>query len=322
MPARRKDSGWVALAWGLNIAGLFAIAIVVMAYFALKPAMAAQQINPVNMATFPATYTPYPQLLYLPTITPNPRSTLIVVQSPTPFVLKNGTRAAVIGYSVSGRPIEVYRFGNGQKEVMIVAGIHGGYEWNTIALADELIKHINDSPDIIPSDVTLYILRDLNPDGDARDHGNDGRVNDHGVDLNRNFPVNWAANWKREGCWDYAPTTGGIGPGSEPETRALMNFLQTHKIQALISYHSAALGVFPGGTPWEKNSTRFAQALSDVTGYPFPPIDTGCIFTGTLADYAVSLGTTAVDMELATHVNTDYKQNLHVLNILLNWENK
>ena len=212
----------------------------------------AAESQPISTSALPATYTPDPNSLYLPTVTPNPRSTLIVVQTPTPFVLAGGMRPAIIGYSVSGRPIEVYTFGNGEKQRMIVAGIHGGYEWNTIALADELITHIYENPDIIPSDVTLYILRNLNPDGDARDHGYDGRVNDHGVDLNRNFPTNWAADWDRDGCWDYGPTTGGTGPGSEPETRALMGFLQTHKVEALISYHSAALGVFPGGEPGRK----------------------------------------------------------------------
>jgi hypothetical protein len=56
-----------------------------------------------------------------------------------------------MGYSVSGRPIEVYAFGNGEREKMIVAGIHGGYEWNTIALADELIRHIFDNPESSPA---------------------------------------------------------------------------------------------------------------------------------------------------------------------------
>jgi len=226
----------------------------------------------------------------------------------------------VIGYSVSNRPLEVYTFGNGPNQRMIVAGIHGGYEWNTIALADQLIKYIYDNPDVIPKDVTLYVLRDLNPDGDARDHGIEGRVNDHGVDLNRNFPTNWSATWDRTDCWNLGPSNGGTGPGSEPETRALMYFLQTHKVQVLISYHSAALGVFPGGEPWETNSINFAKALAKVTKYPFPPIDTGCIFTGTLADYAVEIGAVSVDMELSTHQNTDYTENLKALNVLLNWQ--
>jgi murein peptide amidase A len=326
MPAPRhpkKDNPWVILAWGLNIIGLGAIALVLMAYLALQPASAAPQApRPNYTATIPATYTPDPLALFLPTITPNPLSTMIVVQTATPFVLENAgdRRATIIGYSVSGRPIEVYTFGTGEREKMIVAGIHGGYEWNTIALADELIQHINDNPEIIPDDVTLYILRNLNPDGDARVHGIDGRVNDHGVDLNRNFPTNWAADWNRSGCWAYRPTSGGTGPGSEPETRAVMRFLQSHNVETLISYHSAALGVFPGGEPWEENSIEFAKALAKVTGYRFPPINTGCIFTGTLADYAVEMGAVSVDMELSTHRYTDFEENLKALEVLLNWK--
>jgi len=325
-PRHRKESIWVTMAWILNIAGLGGIAIVAIAYLALQPVSAAaptETQRPVPTTTLPATYTPDPNslsLIDLPTVTPNPRSTLIVVQSPTPFVLAGGTHPTIIGYSVSGRPIEVYTFGYGRKQRMIVAGIHGGYEWNTIALADELITYIHKNPDVIPKDVTLYVLRNLNPDGDARDHGIDGRVNDHGVDLNRNFPINWAADWKRDGCWDSGPSTGGTGPGSEPETRTLMGFLQTHKIEALISYHSAALGVFPGGNPWEENSVQFAKKLADVTEYPYPPLDTGCIYTGTLADYAVDQGAAAVDMELSTHTDTDYERNLKALGVILKWK--
>lgn len=324
-PRKKNDKPLVILAWGLNIFGLCAIALVAVAYFALNPVSAASpQVNTGYTATMPPTYTPDAFSLNLPTITPNPRSTMIVVQSPTPFVIHNaGTLGRVsistIGYSVSGRPIEVYKFGNGEREKMIVAGIHGGYEWNTIALADELIQHIFDNPEIIPADVTLYILRNMNPDGDARDRGIDGRVNDHGVDLNRNFPSNWARTWDRTGCWTLTPTTGGTGPGSEPETRAVMYFLQSHDVETLISYHSAALGVFPGGVPWEEDSKRFAKALGKATGYPYPPIDTGCVYTGTLADYAVDLGITAVDMELRTHKFTDFEENLKALEVLLNW---
>lgn len=334
MPPRRKkkkDTVLVALAWGLNITGLIAAGVVFTAYWLSRPVAAAPQmendaslqpqINQAITATFPATFTPLPGVYYLPTVTRNPLSTSIVVETPTPFVLESGVRPTVIGHSVSGRPIEVYTFGNGPKQVMIVAGIHGGYEWNTIALADELIEHIVENPEEILPGVTVYILRNLNPDGDARDHGYDGRVNDHGVDLNRNFPTNWAATWDREGCWNYGPSNGGTGPGSEPETQAMMNFLKTHKIKNLISYHSAALGVFPGGEPWEENSYRFAESLGKATGYPFPPVDLGCVFTGTLADYAVEMGATSVDMELASHTRTDFKLNLKALRILQTWEN-
>jgi hypothetical protein len=99
-----------------------------------------------------------------------------------------------------------------------------------------------------------------------------------------------------------------------------MAFMQTHKIEALISYHSAALGIFPGGTPWDEASIRLAKAIHKVAPYPFPPIDLGCKFTGTLADYAVVRGAVAVDMELTDHKNTDFKLNLKVLDVLLKFE--
>ncbi len=319
MPARRrkKPSVLVIFVLLLNAAGALAILTIFLAYFLQRSARAAPQPEPA--LTLPLTTTPIPTRYNLPTITPNPRSTEIVVETPTPFVLM-GLAPGVIGYSVSGRPIEVYSFGQGAKQYMIVAGIHGGYEWNTIVLADQLIRYLNVHPEIIPQDDTLYILRDLNPDGDARDHGIDGRVNDHGVDLNRNFPINWSATWDRSGCFDQAATTSGSGPGSEMETHVIMNFLNLHQVQALISYHSAALGIFPGGTPWDPASVRLAQAIAAVSTYPFPPVETGCVYTGTLADYAVSRGAAAVDMELSDHEHTEFSMNLKVLNVLLNFK--
>ncbi len=99
-----------------------------------------------------------------------------------------------------------------------------------------------------------------------------------------------------------------------------MSFISSRKLKAMISYHSAALGVFPGGVPWTADSKRLANALSKVTGYPYPPIDTGCEYTGTLADWAVENGVGAsVDMELADHKNTDFEKNLKALNVLLNF---
>jgi predicted deacylase len=214
----------------------------------------------------------------------------------------------------------VYTFGSGENGRMIVAGIHGGDEWNTVTLANQLIVYLDQYPHVIPSDITLYILRNLNPDGEARSHDKYGRLNSNGVDLNRNFPANWQAEWERAGCWNYLPTSSGSEPGSEPETRALMTFLGSHPIDSLISYHSAALGIFPGGEPWDERSVQFAEAIAGVSSYRFPPMDTGCVYTGTLADYAVSTGITAVDLELTNHFDTDFDVNLNILETLLTFQ--
>jgi protein MpaA len=323
MPRRKKSSSshtWVYVIWGINAAFIICLLGMGVLYITSQRASAAN-VTVETPRVDPTQYIP-PTDYILPTLTPNPNAaTQPVFETSTPFTLLNGQQAVVIGVSHQGRPIDVYTFGGGDHEYLIVAGIHGGSEWNTIELADQLITHINNHPDVIPNDVTLYIIRNMNPDGEARDHSVDGRVNNNGVDLNRNFPTqNWVADWNRDGCWVWRPTTGGSYGGSEPETRTVMSFITSHRIDAVISYHSAALGVFPGGVPWEPASIRLAKQLAEVTGYPYPPMDTGCEYTGTLADWAVENGVgAAVDMELTDHKHTDFEENLKALKVLLNF---
>jgi protein MpaA len=204
---------------------------------------------------------------------------------------------------------------------LIVAGIHGGYEGNTVDLANHLLVRLSEDPALVPADSTLHLIPNMNPDGTSRGRNADARTNANGVDLNRNFPSrNWLPSWDRENCWNQRPTTGGEAGGSEPETRAVMSFIGSHRIQALISYHSAALGVFPGGDPWEPASERLAKALSSATSYPYPPIDIGCHYTGTLADWAVEVGVgAAVDMELSNHQDSELSRNLRALKALLDF---
>ncbi len=261
------------------------------------------------------TNTPRPPTQALQATTRSPATVASITR--TPLVLSHDQQPDIIGYSVEGRPLNMYTFGYGQRQLMIVADIHGGDEWNTLTLVNQLIKYLNQHPETVPDEVTLYILPSLNPDGEVRAHDKYGRLNHNDVDLNRNFPVNWQADWNRAGCWNYLPSSGGTGPGSEAETQALMNFISSHNVEALISYHSAALGIFPGGDPSDENSVRLAEAIAQVSNYRYPPLDTGCTYSGTLADYANSKGIAAVDLELTNHFETDFEQNLDILNVLL-----
>ncbi len=270
--------------------------------------------SPIVTITPTATPTPLP-----PTSTAKP-STLTPSPSPIPPTSTPATpQPQIIGYSVAGRPLEVYRFGIGPTEKMIVAGIHGGYEWNTIVLADELIQYLESHPEIIPPDHTLYLLRAFNPDGFERSRGFGGRANENNVDLNRNFPSNWKAEWPRPGCWDYIPITGGTSAASEPETQSLMDFVENHDLKAFISYHSAALGIFPGGQPPDEGSLSLAEAMAQVSAYPYPPIDAGCVFTGQLVDWVSDQGIPAVDIELTNHQDSDFEINLGILSVFLDW---
>jgi len=296
------------------------------------PEIAATKTKPLwQGSTLPVEPTHPPVTATVSTVpssaTRTPRTT------PTPFPTPDETWQAInaekyegrstgkiIGYSVNGLPLNVVTYGSGSTERMIVAGIHGGYEWNTIELANQLIAYLKKNQHIIPEGVKIHILRAINPDGEARSHGIEGRANANGVDLNRNFPSNWQAEWPRDGCWDYGPITAGAYPASEPETVALMNFIKSRNIDALISYHSAALGIFPGGNPPDDRSLSLAAAAASVSTYPYPPINTGCQFSGQLIDWASDQGIAAVDIELTDHEHSDFDQNVFVLIKLLNWQ--
>lgn len=308
------------IAWLLNGGAVLLLLGILVAYFSRPPAEASSAPFTYRGGTPRPTATPVPTSFYLPTITPNPLATPIEDYStPTPFVFTGGPAPGIIGYSVLGEPIRYYQFGQGERRFLIVAGIHGGYEGNTTDLANQLVVYLTDHGDLVPDDSSLYIITSMNPDGAALGRNADARANSNGVDLNRNFPSrNWAPDWDHTKCWNSRPTTGGDFGGSEPETRAVVNFVLAHRIRALISYHSAALGVFPGGDPWEPASERLSEALASATGYPYPPIDIGCHYTGTLADWAVENGVVAaVDMELSNHRDADFAQNLRAVKALL-----
>jgi hypothetical protein len=277
--------------------------------------------------------------LIFPTITPIPLSQATATPTALPLQAFTGTNnepetvsleeiaddnaipdtVFSIGFSVEGRELTMYRFGSGDSHRLIIAGIHGGYEYNTTDLAFELIAHIEKNPDTIPKNVTLFIFPSLNPDGLAHSKWYEGRANANGVDLNRNWDFNWKATWNPFACWSYLPIHGGDHPFSEPETIALRDFIFDNDISAIISYHSAALGIFAGGMPTNTISVPLAEAVSEVSPYPFPPLDFGCEMTGQFIDYVASHGIPALDVELANHRDTDFQINLRILETFLSW---
>lgn len=297
---------------------------------ALEPEVLADRAAQPTSWELPPTWTPDEIAGPTPTVTPPP---LIVTLSwptapawdtpivpETPLAARMDQKPIVIGQSVQERPLEVYRFGQGPFQRMVVAGVHGGYEWNTIELADELIAYLRKHPSLVPSHITLYILRSLNPDGEVAGRGPEGHNNAHGVDLNRNWDANWRSSWPSYGCYRRGPVSAGPHPASEPETLALMAFLADHNIDALVSYHSAAPGIYASGDPPHPESQSLGEHLSEASGYPFPGPVTNCIYTGTLVDWAYHLlAIAAVDVELRNHEKTDFEMNLRLLAALLNW---
>jgi hypothetical protein len=313
--------------WILNVAGVLILCAFI--WYENKPMKAeADSFSFDNQPSFslPALVTATPTTLQADF--PAAQTTAQISESPelpTPSLDPSATQEnpIVIGYSVAGRPIEVYRYGTGTTGRLIVAGIHGGNEYNTTKLARELMAYIDKHHQVIPENITLYILPSLNPDGEARAHTVDGRVNDHGVDLNRNWPYKWVKDYDRSSCWHYRLTSAGDYGASEPETASLLIFIVSHpEIDGLISYHSAALGIFAGGVPEFKPSIRLAESLAKVSTYRYPPKDIGCIYTGNLTDWAANTqGIAGVDIELHDFKHTDFDENLRVLKVFLGFKN-
>jgi hypothetical protein len=345
----RRLPKWLIFAvWGGNLIlilvffGLLAFNFYRQNTYALPQQVIGQNVDPAivqatltSLATIPATTAPQPVISQTTAATPSPMpSQSVAPPTNTPLPLPTYTLTAlptntstpppfgetfVIGFSNENRPLEVTRFGNGPIQRMIIAGIHGGYEGNTIALAEEFLAYLPTHPEIIPPDTTLYILPNFNPDGYARKLGAQGRANANNVDLNRNWDSHWVSEWPMTGCWSQLEITAGSSPASEPEIQALMLFLLNNPIDALINYHSAALGIFPGGQPPETSSISLAETLAAITPYAYPPLETGCQYTGQLIDWAADHNIAAVDIELTDHTHTDFDINLKVLHAFLNW---
>jgi LysM repeat protein len=220
--------------------------------------------------------------------------------------------------SVQGRPLNVYRLGYGPRKRALIGAIHGGYEWNTVDLMTKTLDYLSDAPELIPPELTLYILPIANPDGYAA--GTDpivARMNAHGVDLNRN----WDYQWQMTATHGTRPVSAGTAPFSEPETIALRDFLVNNEIEAVIFYHSAFTAVFQGAGITTSQTVELAQLVAEATGYRYAPQGVpGQITTGDAIDWLTVNGITAIEVELTTHQALDWEQNLAGLSVFLSWD--
>ena len=125
-----------------------------------------------------------------------------------------------LGRSEDGRPIVADRVGDPQGTRVLVVGCIHGNESAGIAVARALER--------VRTQLDLWIVPNLNPDGYARDTRQNGR----GVDLN----ANWSSQWHGGGHpWDvYYP---GPFPFSERETRIGRNLILRLRPQVTIWFH-------------------------------------------------------------------------------------
>ncbi len=246
----------------------------------------------------------------------SPASTPLPSATPTEGPLVASEQ--VIGYSVAGQPIAAYRFGQGPIKVVLIGDIHGEYEANTNLLAQQLVDHFQAHPGQVPARSSLWIIPTMNPDGLANGH----RWNEDDVDLNRNADTDLdgcAGNdWSSDtvGLEGDHPGAGGAYPFSEPEARAVRDFLADAWVA--VFYHSAAEAIFADTCQRHEPSGRLAKVLSSGTGYPVPEEGwTGYRLTGEFGDYLAGEGVAAVTVELTDHEDPELERNLKGIQVLL-----
>lgn len=203
-------------------------------------------------------------------------------------------RTRSIGESVEGRPLLLLELGNGKRRIFLNGAVHAREYISTTYLMYMIDRYAYayategawDGYDLkkLLDQVTFCIVPMVNPDGvnlvqnglasvknpeaaakiaaDPRDPTGyaSWKANVRGVDLNRNYPARWNAGTKVA-----APSYSlfkGQTPLSEPETKAIDNYLNSAMCWAFISFHSMGEGVYGWDDP---RGTYYPQVYSMVS---------------------------------------------------------
>ncbi len=232
----------------------------------------------------------------------------------------------ILGTSIEGRDIVVETFGTGDTDLLFIGGIHGGYEWNSSLLGYEMIDYLHENADIIPENLTVHIVPNLNPDGlfeatniegkfvaadipnvDIHTTGI-GRFNANAVDLNRNFDCRWSP----EGVWRGNSVGTGGGPFSEPEAQLIRDYiLETNPVAGIV-WHSKANNVYGSecGDPVTADTLTLMSTYAQAGSYGEVPVFDAYPVTGAIEDWMASLGIASVSVELETRTDSEFERNL------------
>jgi murein peptide amidase A len=158
--------------------------------------------------------------------------------------------------------------------VLVIGGIHGD-EMTSSALVFHWIALAQTPPSDMALSIHWRFIPSLNPDGLFAKPSR--RTNANGVDLNRNFPT---PNWERDAkeYWEIRTRRDprrwpGPKPLSEPESRFMLEQMDTFKPNLIVSVH-APYGVLDFDGPSVPPS-KLGRLYLDQVG----------IFPGSLGNY-------------------------------------
>jgi Predicted deacylase len=266
--------------------------------------------------------------------------------TPTAPVLEQKVNQTIsdIGLSVEGRVIQSYHFSWIHEEVgtktlatlpsvattsqriLIIGGIHGGYEWNTAILAWQLINYLEQNPNILPKNISVSIVPNLNPDAlfpvilkegrlsltDLPEMGLEEqkkyRFNKNEVDLNRNF----ACNWNEISSWQGRKVSGGTEAFSEPESKAIRDYILSWQPNAVLVLHSASGLIYASACNGEimPETSEIMNLYADTVNYGKQDEFDSYAISGAIEDWLASIQIPALTVELKNHIDVEWETHL------------
>jgi len=222
-----------------------------------------------------------------------------------------------VGETVAHKPVNALVAGNCNNMVACVGVIHAGESGPELLIP--MMRTILEEHQELLEKVGLAILPVVN--ADERERLAEGypcylRTNKNGVDLNRNFDADWetvsyAYNLATDD--ERCSTYRGPYPESEPETRAVINFIKLVKPKISFNYHHLASitgdGFLRSDGPakneaflaeFEKLVRIYRTAFRKDAGDLLPEqiLSPGCT-GGSLPEWLSSQGIMGTDLEMA-----------------------
>ncbi len=220
------------------------------------------------------------------------------------------------------------------KPALFYTGTIHAREWIGIELAIAFAKYVDENLeyDLLLKEVlessTIYMVPCANPDGFeySREHFSFWRKNrrqnadgSFGVDLNRNFPIGF-----KQSNNPSSNVYGGPAPFSEPETRALRDFVESHpNIAIALDYHSQGNVFFPAHdfrhedtidtTDMNVLCANMAEEIRKVSNREYgihqgkPP---ATLISGSGREFYYSKGIIATVVEVGTRNISDYLNDM------------
>lgn len=217
--------------------------------------------------------------------------------------------SSVIGYSVKGRPITAYYFGNGATTVLFTGGMHGS-EPSGYTTMQAWVDYLMTYGYKIPSDKRVVIVPNTNPDGIS----SGSRNNANNVNIDRNFAT---ANWKAdiETNNGVLVNGGGTSAASEPETAAVAALTRQLVPRLEVSFHSQ--GRLVGANKYG-DSVAIGAVYASTVGYATMFYDAEAVMgypmTGEYEDWmGESMGIPAILVELPSSSGNYLNAQLNAL---------